>query len=110
WRADRRNFDGDWRETDGTTRWSVCAAHPWCNHSSSGLSGGNYRGYVGGWFVLRLTQTSRNTSSRKNRIIPLHHQGRVFSALFLSLFLYSLNNSSCRTQRQWRFEQRLCWS
>ncbi|MGU0043544.1 hypothetical protein ACVXHA_15785 [Escherichia coli] len=26
--ADWRNLNGDWRETDGTTRWSVCSADP----------------------------------------------------------------------------------
>ena len=28
WGADWRNLNGDWCETDGTTRWSVCSADP----------------------------------------------------------------------------------
>lgn len=28
WGADWRNLNGDWCETDGTARWSVCSADP----------------------------------------------------------------------------------
>jgi fructose-specific phosphotransferase system IIC component len=31
-RGDRRYLHGDWRETDGTARWSVRSADSWCNY------------------------------------------------------------------------------
>ncbi|SRN44424.1 PTS system fructose-specific transporter subunit IIBC [Shigella flexneri] len=78
WGADWRNLNGDWCETDGTARWSVCSADPWRYYAGIGLPGSNYCRYAGGGFGLCLPETSGSGRSSESSVIKGVLQGRNF--------------------------------